>query len=1367
MRGFHNEVRRELAAARYEATVRVTPDFQGFRDIPHMPDQNVRVRAQTDERSFADTTNAIALLGRNLMGLAMPVGLAAGIPTILGLGAAATQAAGALLVLPAAGAAAGIALVTTKVATVGLGDAFKEMFKPDRDPAKLAEAMGRLSPTAREFAMAVDTVRPALGGLQLDVQNAAFRYLSVSVEQLARAYLPVLRTGLVGVATELNVGARQIAAFAQQGQTVRDVATLFDATRLTVRNLSPALVDVLQILRDVSAVGAQFLPGLASGFAGATHRAAEFVAAARESGQLAEWMRRGMLAVQLFGIAFGNVGGIMANVWRASGIEADSFLISLVGITQQFENWTASAQGAEVIHGLFVGLNALGVALLPVMRLIVGAIVQMVTTLGPAMPALVQGFADVLAAASPMTTMFFQLATAILPPLGAALSFLAPVLGPIVAGFAAAAIVSKAWAIAQGIGTAALVAYNFAIRVAEVAQLAYMVLTSTGTIRLIAWSAAQWLVNAALAANPIGLVVIAIAAFVAALVLAWNHSETFRAIVTAAWASIKVTAETTWQSLQTIFAALGQAVIATGAFFTSLWQDYVVPAWNGIVEVGRVAAGIILAIILVPIQIALNVLGAVFTEFGRIAVLAWTVLKEELLLWWAVIQPVWQTVIGFLSGVFTAAWGAFRDFAVGCWVFIRDNVLAAWNFIRDNIWQPIISFLGGVFTASWTAFRDTAVSLWTSLRDVLLEIWNFIRDNIWNPIVSYLATTFAESWRGWVFLATTLWTGLRDFLNLCWAFIRDNIWNPIVAYLGGPFAAAWTAFTNLASALWNTMRDVINAGWIFIRDNIWNPMINFITVTVPDGFRRGVEMVGALWNAIKAALRTPLQAAIDIVWNNGIVSVWELVRGLIPGLPGPLGRFTLPGLAAGGPVEQPTVALIGEQGPEYVLSNPAVRAMGGIGVVDALHQSMMSPRRTLKALNSGAIVEGADHTGLGTSRAGLGGVAPHVGQAANYLGPKFGIGSIGGVGARANASDHPRGLALDFMTSGNNGTALADFLSSAANWAHFAVKYIIWRQRILNSPGGAWSGMADRGSPTANHMDHVHVSFKGAPGSGAMDGGAGGPSILDLLTGIWSKVTSAVGQLAQFGNSPWGQAVRGFGTKIVDEVWKFVSGKAAAMVTAALGVVSGATSIGGGGPVKDVVQRVASQFGMGSGAEWVALQQLIQKESGWNPTAQNPTSTAYGLFQFLNGTWAAMGASKTSDPAQQTLAGIGYIRSRYGSAQAALAFHNAHNYYDRGGVARGRGIMLKNVISPERTLSPRQTEAFDELVSQIAGRARTRVLRADGVDTANGLGTVEGGAFIGTLVVPTPEGASVTEVVDSVMTRARHERKNRRYGRAG
>lgn len=79
---------------------------------------------------------------------------------------------------------------------------------------------------------------------------------------------------------------------------------------------------------------------------------------------------------------------------------------------------------------------------------------------------------------------------------------------------------------------AGAVAHGVAVAASTVAQTAANLATK-------AWAAGQWLLNAALSANPIGLVVIAIAALVAGLVYAWNNSETFRTIVLNVWAAIK------------------------------------------------------------------------------------------------------------------------------------------------------------------------------------------------------------------------------------------------------------------------------------------------------------------------------------------------------------------------------------------------------------------------------------------------------------------------------------------------------------------------------------------------------------------------------------------------------------------------------------------------------------------------------------------------------------------------------------------------------------------------------------------------------------------------------------------------------------
>lgn len=75
--------------------------------------------------------------------------------------------------------------------------------------------------------------------------------------------------------------------------------------------------------------------------------------------------------------------------------------------------------------------------------------------------------------------------------------------------------------------------------------------------------------------------------------------------------------------------------------------------------------------------------------------------------------------------------------------------------------------------------------------------------------------------------------------------------------------------------------------------------------------------------------------------------------------------------------------------------------------------------------------------------------------------------------------------------------------------------------------------------------------------------------------------------------------------------------------------------------------------------------ELVARESSFNPNASNPNSTAKGLFQFLDGTRSSYGGSSVnwSDPYQQAVAGINYIKDRYGSPEKALQFWDKNKYY--------------------------------------------------------------------------------------------------------
>ncbi|MGY2065770.1 LysM peptidoglycan-binding domain-containing protein [Blastococcus sp. SYSU DS0619] len=98
----------------------------------------------------------------------------------------------------------------------------------------------------------------------------------------------------------------------------------------------------------------------------------------------------------------------------------------------------------------------------------------------------------------------------------------------------------------------------------------------------------------------------------------------------------------------------------------------------------------------------------------------------------------------------------------------------------------------------------------------------------------------------------------------------------------------------------------------------------------------------------------------------------------------------------------------------------------------------------------------------------------HVRPAVQEIAEQFGIGTV----LTRPGHSPTEGRAADFMVYDDSATGDAVAQYAIDNAGRFGVDYVIWEQRIAGSwTGWAWQAMEDRGSPTANHMDHPHVAF--------------------------------------------------------------------------------------------------------------------------------------------------------------------------------------------------------------------------------------------------------------------------------------------------
>ena len=120
--------------------------------------------------------------------------------------------------------------------------------------------------------------------------------------------------------------------------------------------------------------------------------------------------------------------------------------------------------------------------------------------------------------------------------------------------------------------------------------------------------------------------------------------------------------------------------------------------------------------------------------------------------------------------------------------------------------------------------------------------------------------------------------------------------------------------------------------------------------------------------------------------------------------------------------------------------------------------------------------------------------------------------------------------------------------------------------------------------------------------------------------------------------------------------------KAAALSEAAGPADSGAEQLSDSDP-RDIARVLLGEFGFSSD-QFGCLDSLYMRESGWNPSADNPSSSAYGIPQALPGSkMASAGADWATNPVTQIRWGLGYIRDRYGSPCGAWGHSQSNGWY--------------------------------------------------------------------------------------------------------
>lgn len=363
--------------------------------------------------------------------------------------------------------------------------------------------------------------------------------------------------------------------------------------------------------------------------------------------------------------------------------------------------------------------------------------------------------------------------------------------------------------------------------------------------------------NAVLAANPIGLIVTAVAALVAALIWFFTQTETGQQI----WSSFVDWIKQAWQGIADFFVNLWSG-ISEGA--STLW-DGVVAAWTAYVETVKAVWGAIGTFF-----------SDLWTGIQEFASVAWTAITSTVM---AIIQP-------FIDG-FMNIWSNISDGLTQIWEGIKMIFQGAWEFIK-SIFLGAVLIIIDLVTGNFNQLGTDLSLIWEGIKNGISMIWEGIKtyfSGVVDVIVGY-ATGVFENFSN---VLSTIWEFIKTAASMAWEWIKSTVSNLITGLIQGA-QNLWNNFVNFLSSLWENIKSTASAAWAGLKSlvlgfinglvsgaqNAWNTMSNAVSSLVSNvtGF------FNQLWNInLYSAGQAILQGFL-----NGLKSMWSSVTNFVGGI---------------------------------------------------------------------------------------------------------------------------------------------------------------------------------------------------------------------------------------------------------------------------------------------------------------------------------------------------------------------------------------------------------------------------------------------------------------------------------------------------
>lgn len=348
---------------------------------------------------------------------------------------------------------------------------------------------------------------------------------------------------------------------------------------------------------------------------------------------------------------------------------------------------------------------------------------------------------------------------------------------PLAVGIAAATGAVVAFGIAMKI-TATIQAVTKAIGAAQAAFYLYKSAVAQGIPVTRAF-------NAAFGANPILLIVTAIAAVTAALVYFFAKTKTGQKI----WQDFSQMLSSIWEGIKTGFAAVA-------SFFQGIW-DSISNAISSFLDWFGQHWRLIIVIVLGPLGLLIDFVTAYWTQIT-------SVIKAAVGAIWSVISGGFNLIVGFITavlspivGVFSAIWGAVSRVVGGA-------VSGIWNVVTSTF-NSVVGFLGGVAGRIIGVFAGAGGWLYNAGRDIIQGLINGA-----GSLLKNIGQFFLNIVPGWIKEPFKKALGIRSPSKI-FAGFGNNITQGLINGISGNASGVGSAVGKIADAAMSPFANGIDA----------------------------------------------------------------------------------------------------------------------------------------------------------------------------------------------------------------------------------------------------------------------------------------------------------------------------------------------------------------------------------------------------------------------------------------------------------------------------------------------------------------------------------------------------------------------------